>query len=124
MNNPAADLIYVSLLDLLRSLKLTVLGTSSPLHTWDAASERFVERGRLMDQKGIIMIDGKGEIVSARWALLYFGLSSRLMTLYKCHPEIFDSGHFAASLGNTHWLPSGKVCCLSLNGARLSSLLS
>jgi hypothetical protein len=66
LQNPTTDSVYVSLVDLLQSLKLTVLGTSSTLYIWDMASETFFERGFSNDRKAVIMIDGKDEAVSAR----------------------------------------------------------
>jgi hypothetical protein len=62
LNNP----IYVTPHDLLKSLKMVVLGTSSALHTWDPVTEMFVGQG------GLILIDGKNEIVSERRVYLYF----------------------------------------------------
>lgn len=52
--------IYVSQDELIKSLKMAVLGTSSLLHTWDIVSERFVGHG------SFILIDGKNEVVSER----------------------------------------------------------
>jgi len=47
---------------LFKSLKTTILGTSSALHTWDPATESFIAH------RGLISIDGKNEVVSERHA--------------------------------------------------------
>jgi hypothetical protein len=59
-------MIYVTQSALLRALKLTVLGTSSLLHTWDAKSEKFVQSGIEEGRRALIFVDGKDEVVSAR----------------------------------------------------------
>lgn len=53
--------------ELLVSLKMTVLGISSPLHTWNSSSETFIQPGT--ENSGIrnpIIVDGKDEIVTSR----------------------------------------------------------
>lgn len=52
--------------DLFRSLLLTVSGTSSHLHIWDPAQQKFVLRGLQGRKDGQIVIVGKDEVVSAR----------------------------------------------------------
>jgi hypothetical protein len=48
------------------ALKMTILGTSSVFHTWDPLSERFVQAGIEEGKLGLLMIDGKDEVVSQR----------------------------------------------------------
>ncbi|KII92345.1 hypothetical protein PLICRDRAFT_172448 [Plicaturopsis crispa FD-325 SS-3] len=59
-----ADVIYVSQHNLLRALKMTIVGTSSPFHTWDMKSELFIQVGRSEGKTGIILIDGKDKVIS------------------------------------------------------------
>lgn len=56
--------------DLFQSLLLTVSGTSSHLHIWDAKLQRFVPRHLLGKNIGQIVIVGKDEVVSERSVLL------------------------------------------------------
>ena len=68
--------IYVTEQELLTSLKMTVLGISSPLHTWDSSSEKFVQSGTGNNEmRNSIIVDGKDETVSSRQGLF---LSFRL----------------------------------------------
>lgn len=45
---------------------MTILGTSSIFHVWDPALERFVQAGVEEGKRGLLMIDGKDEVVSQR----------------------------------------------------------
>jgi hypothetical protein len=45
------------------SLGMTILGTSSELHTWDPASEIFVAKGSKE-----VLIDGRDDVISNRLA--------------------------------------------------------
>jgi hypothetical protein len=56
--------------DLLTSLKTTVLGISSQLHIWNSNLERFLQADTEKQAKvGILLVDGKDNIVSQRWVL-------------------------------------------------------
>ncbi|KAG6832846.1 hypothetical protein H0H87_000200 [Tephrocybe sp. NHM501043] len=61
LRDPAIDMVYVTQNNVLKALKMTVLGTSSVYHSWDPVPERFVQAGV---ETGCILIDGKDEIVS------------------------------------------------------------
>ncbi|KAF8800245.1 gamma-tubulin complex, DGRIP91/SPC98 component protein [Phlegmacium glaucopus] len=64
--------VYVTEQELLASLKMTVLGISSPLHTWNSSSERFVQSGTVnTGMRNSIVVDGKDEIVSSRQGLFF-----------------------------------------------------
>lgn len=69
MNDPRVELKYVRQRELLSALKMTVLGISSPLHTWDPGSETFVQIVAQKGAQGILLIDDKDEVVSARSVL-------------------------------------------------------
>lgn len=58
--------MYARVSELFESLILTVSGTSSHLHIWDAAIEKFVLRNLQGKEEGHIVIVGKDEVVSAR----------------------------------------------------------
>ena len=82
--------IYVSQDELIKSLKMAVLGASSALHTWDIVSERFVGHG------GFILIDGKNEVVSERCvtSLLVCEVCCCLMS-GQFYEDIFDYRHYS-----------------------------
>ncbi|RPD78227.1 hypothetical protein L226DRAFT_558242 [Lentinus tigrinus ALCF2SS1-7] len=63
--DPEVQLVYVHVPDLFQSLLLTVSGTSSHLHIWDPAQQKFVLRGLQGRKDGQIVIVGKDEVVSA-----------------------------------------------------------
>jgi hypothetical protein len=66
LNDPSTEMIYVTQTELLNALKMTVLGTSSIFHTWDASKERFVQAGIEEGKQGFLLVDGKDEVVSQR----------------------------------------------------------
>ncbi|KAJ6625865.1 Spc98 family-domain-containing protein [Mycena sp. CBHHK59/15] len=74
LHDPKTELKYVTQQQLLTALKKTVLGISSPLHTWDPISETFVPTVLQKGTRGIILVDGKDEVVSA-------SLISRFLTI-------------------------------------------
>ena len=47
---------------------MTVLGITSPLHTWDPSSERFIPRTGIRNS---IIADGKCEILTSRQGFLF-----------------------------------------------------
>jgi hypothetical protein len=56
----------VNELELLESLRMTVLGTSSFLHTWDPVSETFSSSDAAEDLPIRLIISGKDETISSR----------------------------------------------------------
>lgn len=60
-------MVYVAQSSLLNALKMTLLGTSSVYHTWDASTERFVQADLKGEKKGFLLMDGKDEVVSQRY---------------------------------------------------------
>ena len=73
LQDPDVKLVYVHTHELLESLLLTVSGTSSTLHIWDPAIEKFVLRGLQGNGIGHLVIISKDEIVSARPVFSSFG---------------------------------------------------
>ncbi|KAJ2989449.1 hypothetical protein NUW54_g8779 [Trametes sanguinea] len=65
LHDPDVQLIYVHVQELFDSLLLTIAGTSSHLHIWDSAVEKFVLRNLEGKPKGQLVIVGKDEVVSA-----------------------------------------------------------
>ncbi|KAI0330134.1 hypothetical protein GY45DRAFT_1324015 [Cubamyces sp. BRFM 1775] len=65
LQDPNGKLVYVHAHELLESLLLTVSGTSSSLHIWDPAIEKFVLRGLQGHSAGHLVIVSKDEVVSA-----------------------------------------------------------
>lgn len=94
--------------ELFLSLKSTVLGVSSPHHVWDFVSERFVPVGTTYNaKKGVLLIDGKDEIVSNRLVV-----SPTLIT--QTHKSQFDSSflkdrHVTTSSRNFVINPTNEV---------------
>ena len=66
-SDPNIMVSYVTQEELLVSLKMIVLGTSSTLHTWCPSSEKFVQVGCQDGQRGYLLVDGKDEVVSSRF---------------------------------------------------------
>jgi hypothetical protein len=66
LRDPSITMLYVTEAELLKALKMTILGISSVFHTWDSSSERFVQAGIGEGKRGTLMIDGKDEMVSQR----------------------------------------------------------
>ncbi|KAI0779845.1 Spc98 family-domain-containing protein [Fomes fomentarius] len=62
---PDVKLVYVQVTELFASLLLTVSGTSSQLHIWDAVQQKFVLRNLQGKERGKVVIVGKDEVVSA-----------------------------------------------------------
>lgn len=60
-----ASVICVNELELLESLRMTVLGTSSFLHTWDPVSETFISFGGAENLPNKLIISGKDETMSS-----------------------------------------------------------
>jgi len=56
----------VNELELLESLRMTVLGTSSFLHTWDPVSETFLSSDAAETLSIRLVISGKDETISSR----------------------------------------------------------
>ncbi|KAJ7268667.1 Spc98 family-domain-containing protein [Mycena haematopus] len=67
LNDPNIEVKYVTQRELLVALKMTVLGTSSPLHTWDPISETFVQSVAQKGTHGILLVDDKDEVISRSW---------------------------------------------------------
>lgn len=66
MSDSNTDMVYVCQDDLLNSLKMTVLGTSSTMHIWDASSESFKQAGVDKGKRGYLLVDAKDEVISSR----------------------------------------------------------
>ncbi|KAG1826425.1 Spc98 family-domain-containing protein [Suillus variegatus] len=62
---PRANVVCVNELELLESLRMTVLGTSSFLHTWDPVSETFLSSGGAENMPNKLLISGKDETMSS-----------------------------------------------------------
>ncbi|KAJ6498990.1 gamma-tubulin complex, DGRIP91/SPC98 component protein [Mycena sanguinolenta] len=67
LNDPNIEVKYVTQRELLVGLKMTILGTSSPLHTWDPISETFVQVVAQKGTHGILLVDDKDEVVGTSW---------------------------------------------------------
>jgi hypothetical protein len=63
-----ARVVCVNELEVLESLRMTVLGTSSFLHTWDPVSETFLSSGAAKDLPIRLIIGGKDDTMSSRYA--------------------------------------------------------
>lgn len=60
------QIVYVTPRDLLHSLRVSLTGTSSPLHLWHSGLEIFLLKNVEKDKQGVIVLIGKDEVVSAR----------------------------------------------------------
>ncbi|TFK66542.1 gamma-tubulin complex, DGRIP91/SPC98 component protein [Pluteus cervinus] len=61
---PGTEVVYVTQAELLAAFRMTVLGTSSLFHVWDAKQERFVQNGAKEGKAVCLLIDGKDEVAS------------------------------------------------------------
>ncbi|TFK44260.1 gamma-tubulin complex, DGRIP91/SPC98 component protein [Crucibulum laeve] len=64
LQDPGSERVYVTQEELLFSLKMTVLGTSSTLHAWDSRTERFIQARTGDGKSGLLLVDGKDEVIS------------------------------------------------------------
>ncbi|KAJ6476059.1 gamma-tubulin complex, DGRIP91/SPC98 component protein [Mycena vitilis] len=81
LKDPDIELKYVTQRELLVSLKMTVLGTSSPLHTWDSTSQTFVQIVGEKGTHGILLIDDKDEVVSKSFISRFFTIGTLMRRL-------------------------------------------
>ncbi|KAJ7497604.1 gamma-tubulin complex, DGRIP91/SPC98 component protein [Mycena latifolia] len=81
LNDPNTELKYVGQHELLSALKMTVLGISSPLHTWDPVSETFVQIVAEKGTHGILLVDDKDEVVSASFISRFLTIGTLLRRL-------------------------------------------
>lgn len=58
-------LVYLSPGELLKCLSLTLAGDSSPVHTWDASSEKF-RTSESEEREVRVVLDGMDEVVCER----------------------------------------------------------
>ncbi|KAJ7091104.1 Spc98 family-domain-containing protein [Mycena epipterygia] len=81
LNDPGTELKYVTQHELLTALRMTVLGISSPLHTWDPISETFVQVVSQKGTHGILLIDDKDEVVSMSLISRFLAIGTLLRRL-------------------------------------------
>ncbi|KAJ7217732.1 gamma-tubulin complex, DGRIP91/SPC98 component protein [Mycena pura] len=81
LNDPGTEVRYVKQHELLASLKMTVLGLSSPLHTWDPVSETFVPVVSQKGTRGILLVDDKDETASASFISRFLSIGTLLRRL-------------------------------------------
>ncbi|KAL0576300.1 hypothetical protein V5O48_005676 [Marasmius crinis-equi] len=58
------EVLYIFKDDLLRSLKMTMLGASTSLHEWDTTSETFMDRKSQDGRSRTIILFGKDKVIS------------------------------------------------------------
>lgn len=66
LSDTTTEIIYVKQSELLDSLGLTLMGTTSNFHVWDPQQERFTLRGVHPDKNGILSIIGRDETITQR----------------------------------------------------------
>ncbi|KAJ6587217.1 gamma-tubulin complex, DGRIP91/SPC98 component protein [Mycena vulgaris] len=81
LNDPGTELKYVTQRELLAALKMTVLGISSPLHTWDPVSETFIQIVGEKAAHGLLLVDDKDEVVSGSLISRFLTIGSLLRRL-------------------------------------------
>ncbi|KIJ67680.1 hypothetical protein HYDPIDRAFT_173488 [Hydnomerulius pinastri MD-312] len=79
--------IRVPEIRLIDSLRLVVLGTSSSLHVWDAASQLFVQAGSLETKPMTLLIESKNDVMtqSILQRFLHLGTLVRRLELFVCY---------------------------------------
>ena len=66
LQDPASQVVYVTLQDLFQSLKTSSTGISSLLHIWDSTSDTFSMRDVGVGKQGVLVIIGKDEVITSR----------------------------------------------------------
>jgi hypothetical protein len=66
VKDPSTHVVYTNQKDLFSSLKMTALGNSSVYHSWHADSQCFVQIGVKEGERGLLLLDGKDEVISDR----------------------------------------------------------
>ena len=105
---------------------MTVLGISSPLHTWNPSSERFISGTGNSAIRNTITVDGKCEILTSRQdfiLFLYFPQSYQLLEQH--NSSISRHRHSPASFGIAFIVTTITVSILklTLNNHLLPSFL-
>ncbi|KAJ3800096.1 gamma-tubulin complex, DGRIP91/SPC98 component protein [Lentinula aff. detonsa] len=72
---------YVSLRDLLKNMKLTVLGFSSLLHEWNPVQERFSDIGLGRGIRRRLIIEGQDEVISSDFVSRFIQIGTALRRL-------------------------------------------
>jgi len=68
LSSAATAIIYVKQSELLVSLRLTLMGTTSNFYIWDPQQECFVPRSVHHDKNGVLSIIGRDETITQRSA--------------------------------------------------------
>ncbi|KAK1222922.1 hypothetical protein PQX77_014199 [Marasmius sp. AFHP31] len=82
------EILYVSKDDLLRSLKMTVLGASTSLHEWDPTSETFTNSVGRDGRRRTIIISGKDETISDSIMSTFLTIGTALRRLEKLVADV------------------------------------
>ncbi|KAI8993788.1 Spc98 family-domain-containing protein [Trametes punicea] len=112
LQDPDVQLVYADVQELFDSLLLTVCGTSSQLHIWDPAIQKFVLRNLDGRSRGRIVIVGKDEVVSAsllqrflsignlirRLELLSNGQDNKSVRILRATPALHAFNHSISSI--------------------------
>lgn len=95
LSDADTDILYVDQQVLLGALRLVVTGTSSALHSWDHTTEKFVLRGVQEGRHSFVVITGKDEVITARYAST--STSNTFLTLSKFHLPILENWHYLST---------------------------
>ncbi|KAJ8090436.1 hypothetical protein PM082_019034 [Marasmius tenuissimus] len=82
------EILYVSKDDLLRNLKMTVLGASTSLHEWDPVSETFTNSIGRDGRRRTIIISGKDTTISDSIMSTFLTIGTALRRLEKLVADI------------------------------------
>jgi hypothetical protein len=67
LTDSTTGVLYVDQQELLDSVLLVVTGTSSVFHSWNSKSERFTLRGITPNNRDVVVIVGKDEVITERY---------------------------------------------------------
>ncbi|KAJ3823716.1 gamma-tubulin complex, DGRIP91/SPC98 component protein [Lentinula raphanica] len=81
LQNSKTVVQYIPLQDLLKNMKLTLLGFSSELHEWNPVRERFCDIGLSQEIRKRLIIEGKGELVSSDFVSRFIQIGTLLRRL-------------------------------------------
>ena len=71
IHDSQTHMIHASVAEVLKSIKMILIGTSSPLYAWDSESEKFLLTSGEPSKQGVLVIDGKDDIISERLDYLH-----------------------------------------------------
>ncbi|THH16575.1 hypothetical protein EW146_g4072 [Bondarzewia mesenterica] len=81
IHDPRIHIVHTSVENLFKSLRLVLIGTSSPLYTWNPIPETFVLTDIEDGKKGAVVIEGRDDIISESYMQRFLTIGTLLRRL-------------------------------------------